>query len=292
MRSAWDELSAGRRGGGCLSELALERIVGGELGRGVEVAHLAGCEACARRRAQLEREDQELEPLLAWEARRLARTLGVTPPRQTAVRGGPRARSGLRRRVGGLAVGGVALAMAAILVLLVVPPRGGPTGPHASRAPGGEVRRKGGFALDLIARHAGDGRVGLVLPGDRLRPGDALRFRVRAARAGHLVVVALDPGREVTLYAPVRPGAAQAIGAGPARLLDGSIVLDPGGGPERVVAVLCPGPLATAEVVAAARRALADAGDDPRRVSPLAVARALEHPRCAAASVWFQREER
>ena len=131
------------------------------------------------------------------------------------------------------------------------------------------ARTKGGdVTLALIVRH-GDGRTERVLPGGaRLRPGEAIRFELSTRRAGYVGVVGIDAARAVTAYAPAT-GALPALAAGRAQLLDGSVVLDETLGAERIVAAVCAAPRPIDELVAAARRALARAGGDPRRVETI-----------------------
>ncbi|RMG14382.1 MAG: hypothetical protein D6729_13885 [Deltaproteobacteria bacterium] len=81
-------------------------------------------------------------------------------------------------------------------------------------------------------------------PGERVAPGDALRFAVGAARAGHLSVWEEEGSGRLVQHFPI--GGAPATRpwpAGPPRLLPGSLVLDESAGPSRFAAVLCEEPL-------------------------------------------------
>ncbi|MHB8418538.1 MAG: hypothetical protein ACYDCL_10710 [Myxococcales bacterium] len=234
-------MSAGlpaRRPEGCLSDLTLDRFRGGELaGSGHAArarAHLASCALCATRLDEIERQAAAFD----WQG-------GLAALPQPAA---PRARWA--------AAAGAALALlAAAAAFLVVP--------NLREA---ATRAKGGDALELIARHA-DGRVEEPLPEQALAAGDALRFRIEAARPAFLVLLDLDSRGGVTAVAPAS-GAARSIPAGRA-LLEGSYVLDDAPGPERFVALLCDAPVAVDAAIAAAKVALARAGGDPRRLGPI-----------------------
>jgi hypothetical protein len=218
---------------GCLSDLSLDRMVVGERKRSAEqAAHLLACPHCRMRLDVLERDSRDFDHRLYLPAR----------PKRS-----------LWRWAGG---GGLLVAAAAILMILVRPPADP------------KVRFKGGFQLELIARHADDGRVERLLPGAALSPDDAIRFRVASDRDVHLIVLGLDAAGQVTPYAPA-VGAALALAATREKILDGSIVLDGTLGPERVVALACSEAMPVERAVGAAKKALERSGGDPRRVSDL-----------------------
>jgi hypothetical protein len=214
----------------CLSDLVLDRVVAGEI---EPPPHLASCDACSARLAEL-RSDVEKLPEQVWvagEARKVKRRLPML---------------------------GIAAALSAAAAAALVFTR-------AVEAPP-SLRTKGGLALSLFAKHDG-GKVEELLPGARLRAGDAVRFSVSTVREGYVAVVGLDAAGEVTLHAaPEAP-----LPAGKGQLLEGSVVLDEAVGPERFVAVLCEHAPGGSRVRDAARTALAAAGGDPRRAGELRI---------------------
>jgi hypothetical protein len=234
-----------RRSVDCLSDLVLDRIVAGELAEATAAPHLTTCASCRDRLAELRTAQ---ESFVVDELRVRAAQAQVQTQEQ------PRAR---RRSVvwAGSSVG--ALAAAAALLLLWRPtPEPEPT-----------VRLKGGFALELIARHR-DGRVEQVLPGGALAPGEAIRFRVSSDEPGYLGVIGIDAAGNVTAYSPA-DGLTRSLAAGRQQLLEGSIILDETLGPERVIAALCKKPVDVGTLVAAGKRALAQARRDPKQVLEL-----------------------
>jgi len=232
------------RAAACLSDLVLDRIVAGELKpTGAPATHLERCHACRARLSALLTEaqrfpDEVFVAGMAAAARRRAR-----PPRL--------------RIVGALS----ALAAGAAALVLALRP--------AAPPPPSSVRTKGGLQLELVARHA-DGRVERVLPEAVLHPGEAIRFRISSDADGWLAVVGVDGARQVTPYVPPS-GRCPRTAPARDRLLDGSVILDDTLGVERIFASLCPREVAVAEVVAAARRALDQAGGDPAHVGDLGI---------------------
>jgi hypothetical protein len=164
--------------------------------------------------------------------------------------------------------GGAAILAAAASLLLMM------------RAPGPLLRAKGGLALDVL-RKRGAGPVEELVPPAEVRPRDALRFRLSAPRPGFAAVVSIDGAQKVSSYFP----AAERLPAVPRgkQLLDGGIELDATPGRERLIALVCPQPLLTADVRTAVARELDRAGD-ARKVDPK---RAL--PDCAATSFWLDK---
>jgi len=220
---------------GCLSDLALDRLLAGELARtGPEGAHLTGCEACRGRLAFLEAEHARLasDPCLAAPARR-----------QVEQR---------RRLVWARRVGAAALAIAASVLVVVLSPK--------PDRPGDPERTKGPASLGLFARGA-DGKVQRVEPGATLHPGDQIRFEV-ASSGGHAAVLGADAAGTVSLYVAPRQLAAGR------HVLDVAIELDSTLGPEQLVGFVCQKPQAGPELESQVRAALAAVQGDPRRLQP------------------------
>jgi len=230
-------LEARARGDGCLSDLVLDRLLVGELAGSHEQtdaeSHLAGCPLCRRRYAEI-----EALPSQAVDAAWL-RELHAAETR--------------RRRPTLLAAGALAVTALAAVVLFLRP--------RAAVEPGAATTRTKGaaMALELYARR-GEHAAEPVFADVPLRPGDAIRFRVRAPEAGYLTVLGLDASRRVTRYVPAAPAseAALRVEAGE-RALDGSVVLDEVLGEEKLFALLCPTADEAARSIAAARAALAAA---------------------------------
>jgi hypothetical protein len=135
--------------------------------------------------------------------------------------------------------------------------------------PAPDILTKGSTAkLGVIARRR-DGATMRVEPGAVLSPGDRLRFEVstRWPRAG-IALVMLDGTGQVTRLAP-DPGRSLSIAGGKPVLLDQAVELDGAVGAERIVLVACGHDVDANDVVARARRALAEAGGDPARVDHL-----------------------
>ena len=203
---------------GCLSDLAIERLLVGELTAPAERAaideHLASCARCRARRDELRAAPVQVPDPAFWQQ---------APAR-------PVARGRARRLTGALVT---AAALAAALIVALRPRDGGRTG----TPPSGERVKGNGVALELVARR-GDERPFPVFDGTVLRPGDAVRFLLTAPFAGEAALVGLDGAGRVSLYAPAPAEASWAVVAGK-NTRAGSIVLDDSPGEERFVALLC-----------------------------------------------------
>ena len=249
-------------GGDHVSDLSIDQLVAGELGK-VEAhamrAHLAGCDACGERLATRERGfaafDGEVDSGALF-ARVMAEVdvAAVPEPVSAAVRqvgaepgtrSPPRAAPSLWDRLTGLlnlkTVAAVAIGAAA--ALLWMPRAGGPIGDPARDG----VRTKGGVALrELRAR---GGAVEEAFSGDTFQAGDRLRFVVDVPGSGHAMVV----GREAsgTTYAawPLDEGdASAALEAGRGAELDGAVALDDAAGDEWLALVVCGEPFGLSSV--------------------------------------------
>lgn len=236
----------------CPSDYALDRLVGAELDAAAAASlrnHAAGCVSCGARLADLEAAQAEMartdpsetgeRPTIAFPAR------GAPPVGSLAAR---------RRRI---QIGASLLAVAASLALVLWP-----QGPDTLG-----TRRKGGLALELVARHA-DGSVEDVLPDAVLHPDEAIRFRISLEARGYIGVLGLDARGQVTAYWP-DAATMRSVAAGNDRLLDGSIVLDATLGAERIFAVACDEPAPLRRLVTLGRRALGRAHGDPARLTRL-----------------------
>jgi len=110
------------------------------------------------------------------------------------------------------------------------------------------------FALSIFVRHKRDSGPGrqIVLGNPWVRPGDQLRLRVTAPRAGYLAVVAIGgrSGMETGVYYPPGPVAAP-IEAGEAIELAQAVEADDRVGNEQVHGLLCKDPIKIDDVVAA-----------------------------------------
>lgn len=218
-----------QRSADCLSDLALDQHVAGE-SDGATLRHLAACGACAHRRDQLL--DAQHDFMRApWVQASIDRTL---PPRRWPY----------------------ALAMVAAVAVVAV---------GVSRSP--TTRTKGALGFEIVAKHR-DGRVDTLLPGAKLSPGEAIRFRLKTPRAGYAAVLSADAAPNVTVYYPHEADALR-IEAHDPLLLDGSITLDDTLGAERLVAVVCDAPPSAAKLERELRAALDAAGGDPARMKPL-----------------------
>jgi hypothetical protein len=190
-------------------------------------AHAAGCGACAARR------EEHRQLRRRFEAEVFARTVARVN------HGGARALAARVPRwtwTWGLAVP----ALAAALFVWTRGPgrrddRAGPAGAVDVAVKGGlfeaYVRRSGGGA-------AADGAaVARLVEGERLRPGDALRFVVYPAGLPYVLIASVDGAGQISVYFPFHgEGSAPVAARGP-YVVPASIVLDQAPGPERLFAI-------------------------------------------------------
>jgi hypothetical protein len=215
----------------CLSDFALDRLLGGELGADEESLareHLGTCERCERRRSTLlaERDAFAREgPALEARAHRVVRRL------RPWIAGGI----------------GLLAAAAAMVLWRGVPKEGVP------KEPG--LRSKGsGWRLGFYVSHAGAVREGAA--GERVEPGDALRFTYSATEARYVAVLSVDGAKRASTYYPAS-GAATREEPGAEVALPLSTVLDDTLGEETIYGVGCLQPFD----VEAVRRSLERAPD-------------------------------
>jgi hypothetical protein len=218
------------------SRLVLERLAAGELPepeRALHAAHAAACERCRARGAQI-----------TDDARDFARDIDIARDVAAIVAA---SRAPRIRMI--VASATAALACVAVVVMLARRPDDVPT-----------ERPKGEVSFEVIRRDL-HGRVGDVASGDRLRPDEAIRFRVTVHEPGYLTILGIDAARAITPYATTL-----AVARETPLLVAGSIILDATLGPERIVAVVCDWPVPPAVLIAGARGELTRAGGDPRTI--------------------------
>jgi hypothetical protein len=195
----------------CVSELAIDRLLAGELPtHDAERTrrHAAGCLRCGGL----------LDDAIAHERAFRA----DMPPLQLPIEFRPRRRSYAFGAVAG------ALAAAAVLVL-VVRTRGG-----SDDDPSG-TQTKGRAILGFFVSHDNSVRRGEA--GEHVRPGDAIELFSTATEPGWLAVTSVDGAGARSVYVAPRPYA-----PGSEQLVPLSIVLDATLGVETITGIFCPGP--------------------------------------------------
>jgi hypothetical protein len=210
----------------CPSGFALDRLLAGESSAddvGIE-RHVAGCERCSARVAELRRAQARFAVLPDALVRHVRE--------QTARRAW--------RWPLPLAAAGVLLAFWATWTQL---------------GPGGEsvgVRTKGGTHVTFYVMH--DGAVRPGLDGERVHPGDSLQFVYASDRDMYFAIVSIDGNRKASAYFD-QDGRAAPIARSRRGVLDRSTVLDATLGNETLYALFCAGPIALDAVLAELERA-------------------------------------
>ncbi len=204
-----------------LSPLTVERIVAGEPAEGPIAEHLAGCDECQTAIEQVRADASALRPPARLREAAAGRTTGAPTNR--------------------VAIYGAVVALAAVGLFFALRP--GPATVETTPTP--DIRIKGGFALEIIARDPAKGAQRTIEQGDTVRPGEQLGFKASAASAGHLLILGVD-GKGATY--PVYPRGAAPKGAafGPqaqAAALDSAIEFDASTGSETLVALFCAAPV-------------------------------------------------
>jgi hypothetical protein len=200
----------------CLSDLRIDRMLAGDLdGRESEQArdHAARCAACAARVA-------------AFQAARAA-----TPPDVETIRRIAAAAPARRRWRGLWPSLGMALAVGTAALVVAVRPRG---------ATVDATRTKGPAHLGFFVKHGDDVRRGGA--GERVSPGDLVRFVVSTPQPAHLAIVGVDARGAASTYFPPA-GAADSVAAGADIELPRATLLDDTLGPETVAAFFCERPV-------------------------------------------------
>ena len=233
-------------------------------------AHLDGCSACASLLAAERTEAEEFlrrRPYADLQRALRERACGTAagPARPE----GEQARPSLWRWLVSPFGAGLGFAAAAAGVAAVVwfgavglPPG---VGPHADAGLRG-TRLKVPCGLGFSVLREGQAHRGA--DGERCRAGERIRVTYSRPRDGYLIIVSLDSSGAVTPFYD-DDGRSLRSAAGVERALEGAIELDAAAGPERVLGCFSDQPLETSVVVAAAERALATAGGDPRSVRRL-----------------------
>jgi hypothetical protein len=130
--------------------------------------------------------------------------------------------------------------------------------PPPGAAAGGDtgIGVKGGPLLHVFARR-GDGAVGggglvvRVADGQRLAPGDALRFVLDPTGLPYVLIASVDGAGQVSIYYPFHGEASAPIDGRSAVAVPGSIVLDRAPGPERIYVIYSDHPVQARAVRAA-----------------------------------------
>lgn len=218
----------------CPSELVLEGYL---LDRDASklAPHVASCEGCKARVAQMEREGQEflqyVYPATVAKVEEAARPL----------------RSAWRRWMLLLPVPAAAALAAVLLVGLPGQPLKGPPEDYVGVKGGG-----GSLGLTVFLGAAEGARP--LADGEAIPAASALRFKVQPNRACRLWLVSVDAAGQISrLYPSAGDGGAEILHGGP---LPGGAVLDGRGGPERIFAVCTPAPIPYAALEQAVRRAV------------------------------------
>jgi hypothetical protein len=247
-------------------------------------AHAGRCARCTTRRAEHQ------AALAQFHAVVLPRTLPVLEARQRP----------LHARLWGVAIALPALA-AALLVLAhrFDGRRAGfqPAGKEARTQAGtqagaqaGTIAVKGDDLMQVFALHhseaAGGGAPGVVRVGNgqRLAPGDALRFVLYPSGLPYALIASVDGAGQVSVYFPFHGEESAAVDGAVAVPIAGSIVLDRAPGPERLFAIFSERPIAARLV----RQLLA--GTAAGGAGAIRAARQLALPGTRQASLLFEKE--
>lgn len=203
------------RGGGCLSDLALDRLVCGESSQADERrarVHIETCARCRERRAAIVADQKEFST-----------TRGASAPNFTVRK--RRARVVPFRYVGPASA---ALALAAG-VLIWLRARSADVEEYGTRL-------KGGGRLSFFVARGEDTHRGSA--GEVLRAGDRVQFVVALTEPRHVAVLSRDGRGSASVFFPQAPRA-ERVDAGPAVRLPSSTALDDAPDREDVYGLLC-----------------------------------------------------
>jgi hypothetical protein len=197
------------RGEGCLSDFALDRLMRGEGSGEAARAHLAGCEHCRARMAEIEAARAEFQKAAPSLPSLPADRGTARPRRRWAVWGG----------------GGAALAAAAAAALILFV-RGNDAG----------TRIKGGARIAFYVEHAGKMRAGKA--GERVAPGDTVQLVYSSVDPFYGAILSVDGAGQVSRYFP-EGDRATALPAGRDQSFPRSTQLDEVLGHETLYALFC-----------------------------------------------------
>lgn len=214
-----------------LSILALDTYAQG--GAREAEAHLQGCELCRQKLDAIRAEKAEFDRL------KLPALL-------------PAAVQRLEKKPWFAGLFAPALVFAAAAAIFLVWPR---------HHPGDELGIKGGAALQVVVKHGA--RIAPLHDGEKLAPGDELRFVVEPDGKRFLLVMSIDGAGQVSVYQPFG-GTRSAPIEGRRVEIPGSVVLDAAPGPERLYAIFSDAPVAASSVAPQ----LAKLGPDAIRQGP------------------------
>jgi hypothetical protein len=133
----------------------------------------------------------------------------------------------------------------------------------------GLTAEKGGPSLGIVARRGA--RVFPITSGERVHPGDQIRFVLRGVIYPFGLIASVDGAGEPNIYVPYRGDASVPVALGSRVEVEGSIVLDGRLGPERVFALFSRRPLSAASVRQALAALGGKGGEAIRKVSALPV---------------------
>lgn len=206
---------------GHLSELALERVLAGEV-LADATEHAAGCEVCALRLDAARAASPDFAPPAA--------TSPATPTWPYLL--------------------GATLAAAAALTLYAMQSGGPAAGvahgpsptvaPVAPESPPEQWRVRGSFHLQVFVHDGDDAR--RAKEGEQVRPGDRLVFQAELPRDGHLLIAGIDAEGEAYLCFPQGGGGRSAPVARGSAGKEEAVRLDDVLGTEEIVAVFCDAP--------------------------------------------------
>ncbi len=259
-------LSSRRRGPDCVSDLILDRCLGGDLDGEARTRlerHLAACATCTNAFAALSEDRAGFlasvdVPTLAADA--VARATVIPSVEEMGIAALVAA---LARRVA-LPLGLAAAAVGGFLMLARTPAH-----QDAVRAKGAGYAH-GAFSLSTFVKHEEQKGVGTPHTGEPLHPGDQLQFRYNG-EAGFLAIIAVDDQAKVSVYYPPGPTAAP-VGPGLDVPLASAVKLDGTLGRETIVAVRCAEAVPVEDIRRAAGRAVDAArtgGAPPQAFGPL-----------------------
>jgi hypothetical protein len=233
-----------RREPPCLSDLKLDQLLSGELtGRSERAAcdHLSVCGHCERRRVELAAD----RALFADSAPNFERLTAAGQKLRRPLPAGARRRAPLI--AGAFALSAALVALGLGLGQLGLDPGAREGDPPAEPSPLGTRTKGASPVIGFVVRRGQASFWGE--PGQKLAPGDELRFTVSSPRALYCGVWGVDALGRTSAY----HGSAELaqVEAGTRQPLPGAAVLDRSLGEERLVAVFCPRPVAAAQLLTA-----------------------------------------